>query len=130
MAPKIIKSVPALLWSAIVLYLCLTDISGLPTVGIDDFDKLSHFTFHFIFTALWFFAFAEWKPEKSKGSHLINAALLSFSYGVIIEFLQHYCTVGRQGDWRDVVGNSFGTIAFILCYNILRRLKQRKQTAS
>jgi VanZ family protein len=130
LAAKFTKAACALLWSAIVFYLCLTDVKALPSVAMDGFDKLSHFIFHFVFSALWYSTFAAWKPENSIKNRCVTVALFSFFYGVLIEFLQHFCTDGRQADWKDVLGNSMGAIAFLTLLFLFLKIKKKKQVLS
>lgn len=34
-------------------------------------------------------------------------------YGAVIECLQHYCTINRQGDFWDLLADGFGSLIAI-----------------
>ena len=36
--------------------------------------------------------------------------LFLLAFGVSVEFAQHYMNWGRQGDWRDAIGNAAGDL--------------------
>lgn len=77
---------------------------------IDHLDKLIHFAFHFGVTAWFLFA-----REK-----LITAALISGTYGMLIEILQPL-TAHRSFELLDIVANLSGMIAAILIGKKIRR---------
>ena len=98
----------ALVWTAIVTVFCLINFNKLPTVKVDNFDKIGHITFHFGMTTLWFLYYKFQKENTSRRS-LIKAFLFSFSYGVTIELIQTFFTNTRSGDVLDVAANVTGS---------------------
>lgn len=104
---------PALLWTAIVTFLCLINFNDLPKVEITNYDKLGHFTFHFGITVLWFLYF-RFQQLKTNTKALLMAFLVSFFYGVGIEITQSLFTDTRKGDVFDVFANMTGSVSAII----------------
>jgi VanZ family protein len=102
----------ASLWTILVTYLCLVSFSNLPSLGIGNADKYVHFTFHFIFTLLWFLYFNVKKVEQKKS--LIVVFFASLFFGIAIEIAQTLFTTTRKGDVLDVLANTSGAIIAVL----------------
>lgn len=118
----------AVLWTVVVLVLCLIRLDSAPKVSVANFDKFVHALFHFVFTTLWYLYFIlEFKKAK-KYKPFLAAFLFSVFLGIAIELAQKYCTVNRSGDVLDVLANTFGAtiaIGFILLldrYNCLKKI--------
>lgn len=78
-------------------------LSLAPNVGGANFpgaDKLEHTAGYVVMTS-WFAALFE-----RRGYGLL--ALLMLLLGIGVEFAQAWMSVGRTGDWRDVVANAIG----------------------
>ncbi len=90
-------------------------LSLAPNVGGPSFsgaDKLEH-TFGYIAMTSWFAAVFE-----RRGYWLL--ALLLLLLGIGVELAQAWMSIGRMGDWRDVVANAIG-IGIALLIASLRR---------
>lgn len=103
----------AIIWTAIVTFFCLSNFNELPKIGVSNFDKLGHITFHFGITFLWFLVFKFYILNENKKA-LKKAFLFSFFYGIIIEIFQDQFTATRSGDVFDVFANTFGSLLAIL----------------
>ncbi|WNM19344.1 VanZ family protein [Flavobacterium capsici] len=118
----------ALLWTSIIFYLCLIDSSELPSLGIkvEGFDKVVHFSFHFIFTVFWVIYLNVTNTSVTR-KQVTNVIIASFLIGVTIEFLQGEFTTTRNADIIDVLANSLGTVTsgFIM-YFIVNRINKLK----
>lgn len=93
----------AVIWSFVILQLCLSESSELPKIQILYKDKIVHFIFYLVFVFLWF------------KTNLFNTKLklfllffLAVSFGIAIEYGQKYLTTTRSFDWFDMLANSFG----------------------
>lgn len=118
----------AIIWTDIIFYLCLIDSSELPSlkIKINNFDKVVHFSFHFIFTIFWLI-YSNITFNKSFKNKIINVIVLSFFTGVLIEVLQGCFTTSRKADVLDVLANTTGAItAGIVMYFILKRINKLK----
>jgi VanZ family protein len=107
----------AILWTAFVVFLCLIRSSQIPTVSIVGIDKIVHFILHFSFTFLWGMAFYKSELARNFQKILWCSFLLSFIFGVLIEFSQFYLTTTRSGDGKDVLANSLGALLAISVLN-------------
>lgn len=118
----------AIIWTSIIFILCLIDSGDLPSIKlkVDGFDKVVHFSFHFIFTLLWIIYFYSSIQGNNKRK-IRNVILSSFFFGVLIEILQGCFTTTRNADILDVVANSLGALTSgIVMYFILNRINKLK----
>jgi VanZ family protein len=115
----------ALSWTLFVAFLCLASFNSLPRVSLQNADKYVHFTFHFVFTFLWFLYF----NQKNNKSNYLNLFLvvffLSFSYGIGVEIMQGLFTSSRKADVFDVVANTTGSIAAISLISLYHIVKKK-----
>jgi len=100
----------ALFWTGIILYFCLIKASDIPYIGIDipNLDKVVHAFLHYVFTLLWFFYFKKKIGSLKNYKLLLISLVLSFLFGIIIEFMQQFFTDTRSADVFDVLANLFG----------------------
>lgn len=91
-------------------------------------DKAGHAFAHFIFVGLWFVVF-HYKFSFKYNSAIGFAALFSFGYGILIEFLQGWVTVSRQSEFNDVFANVLGMIfAGLFLLGIKKRMLKKQNT--
>jgi VanZ family protein len=106
----------ALFWTAIVAYLSLAsvDTSFSNPIKIPYKDKMIHFVFYFLFVILWNKAINRSPFSLKKNLQILIIAII---YGIILEFLQHFCTQKRTGDFFDAVANSLGALmGFVILF--------------
>lgn len=118
----------AVLWTGIVLTLCLVQSNSLPVIKIVNLDKYIHAFFHFVFTSLWFLFFISHTEKKNILMPLMIAFMLSVFFGIAIEILQGLYTTTRREDILDVAANVSGaTLAVftIIIYYKSRRLDKK-----
>jgi VanZ family protein len=126
--PKQFLFAIALLWTGTIAYFCLERASDLPVITIPNLDKCVHSFFYFGFTLVWFSFFRKQLQSVTVGKLLFFSFLLSFIFGISIEFLQEFYTKTRKGDVLDVIANSTGSIlaifTIIICnkFNFLNRI--------
>lgn len=100
------------LWTLLVFYLCLMPQRKIAHIPIFGIDKLVHILFFGIFMFLLLFSI---KPNKWMVSFLIATL-----FGCLIEGLQYYFTsLGRSGDWKDIIADALGAIIFGYLHYIL-----------
>jgi len=118
--------VPAGLWAAIIMVVCLLSPSYIPVVEFDLLspDKIAHAAlFGFLCLLL------QWGISKNGFLNYKNMFWLTFLtvvYGAIIELLQMVSRNGRQADVDDILANGFGALMVYLCYIIYYRSLIRK----
>jgi VanZ family protein len=98
----------AVLWTGVVLYLCLVQSDKLPVVTIENLDKVVHAFFHFVFTSLWILFFKTQIKSPDSYRPYIVSFLFSVLFGVTIEIMQGQYTTSRKEDVLDVVANIAG----------------------
>lgn len=87
--------------------------SKVPRLGLSD--KWIHFVFYFILAFLLYLARqADTKKTISVVSRLSFVIIITTLLGVSIELIQHFCIESRQGDFYDILANSFGIILAII----------------
>ena len=100
------------LWTLLVFYLCLMPQRKIAHISIVGIDKIVHILFFGIFMFLLLFIM---KPNKWMVSFLIATL-----FGCLIEGLQYYFTsLGRSGDWKDILADALGAIIFGFLHYIL-----------
>lgn len=108
------------LWTLLVFYLCLMPQRKIAHIPIFGIDKLVHVLFFGIFMFLLLFIM---KPNKWMVSFLIATL-----FGCLIEGLQYYFTsLGRSGDWKDIIADALGAIIFGYLHYILSNTYKNKQ---
>lgn len=112
----------ALLWTLVVLFLCLTSSGNIPKISVLYIDKLIHIFFHFVFTVLWVLFFKVQIESSKKWKSLFISFMLSFFFGITIELFQELFTTTRSADvfdvFANVTGSSLATIVMFLYYKI------------
>jgi hypothetical protein len=101
----------ALLWAAVILWLCLIPGKSLPQwdwVNIFDLDKLVHGGMFFVLSVLLAQAF---KGGGSIARYILWAVIVSAAYGLGTEFLQGLEALGRRRDINDMIANTIGAIS-------------------
>lgn len=116
-----IYKVPAIVWALFIFTSCLISPKYIPEVKFDLFqlDKLVHlvlFGMQF-FLIVWSFR----KLHRLSFAVILYAALFSFLYGVLIEFLQMIMKYGRSADLDDMIANTGGVLLVSLFYTIYYR---------
>lgn len=112
----------ATLWTTATLIGLGWPASDLPSVNIDDFDKIAHFVLFFVFGFLWMFALPL-HPEKKTWLVLI----VGIVFAVGTELYQGLLPTDRTPDLWDVVADVFGLCMGIMFYHILTFRKKSSE---
>lgn len=106
-----------------VLYTLALTLLSLLKLDLDDVeeiipsfsDKIFHFLAYFIFTWLWFNTFL-YRFHFKKNKSILLSILVSVTFGIVIEVLQHLITTSRSFDLLDILANILGVIisAFLI----------------
>ena len=97
--------ISAIFWTLLIFYLCLNDVQSLPTIPIENIDKIIHFIFYFVFVFLWI------KSIKHISlRYFLIVLFIALCLGISIEFLQEKFTKNRAFDWYDIIANALGAI--------------------
>ncbi|MFV8373720.1 VanZ family protein [Flavobacterium sp. LB1P62] len=110
----------ALSWTVLIVFFCLIKSSDIPAIQIMNLDKVVHFSFHFVFTLLWFFFFKKQMNSLDVFKPLVLSFVFSIFFGIAIEIIQAFFTTTRKGDFFDVLANLSGgilSVCVILFFN-------------
>jgi len=103
----------AVIWTCSILLLCLEPASDLPKIKINNFDKLAHFTLHFVFIILWYLYFKSTTKIINYKTPVI-LFFISLVFGIVIECTQQAFTTSRNGDILDVIANISGAFTALV----------------
>lgn len=93
----------AIIWTAIIAFLCLTESSNIPKINFQYKDKVVHFVFYFLYVYFWFLVYKNIK-------YLFAIIVTAIVFGVVIEILQYYTTLTRSFDLLDILANTIGAV--------------------
>lgn len=114
----------ALLWSGLIIFVCLIKSSDIPQIAVPYLDKVMHAGLHFVFTLLWFFYFKNKIGNLKNGKLLLISLVLSVFFGIVIELMQKFFTVTRNADLFDVIANLFGASTAVVLIIFLNNYKR------
>lgn len=113
----------ALIYTIVLLYFSLVDISGvLPDTNIKFQDKILHFLAYLVLSVLWGYYTILLKTKNA----IIYSFLATLIFGVILELVQEVVNPLRDYDILDLLANCigimFGTVV-VIWYNRKLKLK-------
>ena len=98
----------------------LSPVSEIPKIQIPYLDKLVHVLIHVLLIIIWLgYLFLGDKSHISI-KNIFVVLLICFSYGIIIEALQHWFTSSRKFDLFDIIANGIGDLLGLLSFGIVR----------
>jgi VanZ family protein len=98
----------------------LAPVSEIPKVEIPFLDKLVHVIMHALLIIIWLaYVFLGDKSHISI-KNIFVVLFICFSYGIIIEALQHWFTLSRKFDFFDIIANGIGDLLGLLSFWIVR----------
>jgi VanZ family protein len=112
-------------WTVLLAFVCLITFNNLPAIGVSGADKYVHFTLHFVFTLLWGL-YSRYKQKEIRLARIISIVVISLSYGILIEFLQHTVTTTRKADVMDVAANFTGALLALMVFVFIKKMKTAK----
>jgi len=115
----------AFIWTLVIAFLSLVSFNNIPKMGWSNSDKYAHFTFHFVFSGLWFLYFSYRKGNFNEVRTVLAVFFLSLFYGIAIEMLQYLFTETRKADIFDVLANAFGALVGLLSIGFYQKYLQR-----
>lgn len=73
-------------------------------------DKTIHALIFMTLTIFLVLGFNYFVKKNSFIKSYVVSALIALSFGIAIEFFQHFMNVGRKGDWEDALADFIGII--------------------
>jgi len=109
----------AILCTASILVLSISDISSLPKLQIGYEDKLYHFIAYFVLNSIWLLALLQKSGDQLR-KHL-SISLSSIAFGIIIEIVQESVTDYRVFDIVDILANSIAVGVSFFCFMLVKK---------
>ena len=108
-----------LLWASIIIYFSFfTSHQSESSRFFEHQDKAGHVIFYAIFT---YGLIKVYRQEIVLQQPSVIASIVSFIFGIVIEFIQHFITTDRVGSIMDVLANGIG-IMLILQFHLLMKI--------
>lgn len=116
---------PALVWTAFVVYACLLPGSDVPKLWFLQFPQ-SDKVLHIVLWAgmIFLFCFGTFYKKKLtpfKNKNYFNWILFGIAMGITMETLQKILPIGRDFDWLDWASDSAGSIFGAYVYYTFNR---------
>lgn len=111
---------PSVFWLFLILFFSALPGKEIPESGLEGFDKLIHATLYAILCFLLCIAFYKqliFSYKRFKVSQY--AALIAFSYGFLMELMQHFFCTNRSFEFMDLVANSVGCLVGVLLFKFI-----------
>ena len=109
--------ITALIYSAVIIYLGLSESGSISVTNFVINDKLAHLFSYLLFCFLWHKTFIHWFNDKAF-NYLFVFAL---TFGILIEIGQKYLTTTRSAEFLDLVFNLIGVLLAHLYFNLKKR---------
>jgi VanZ family protein len=107
----------ALIYSALIIYLGLSESDSISISAFDVNDKIAHLLSFLLFYYLWHETFVNWFNDKAS-PYLFGFALI---FGILIELGQKYLTDTRSAEFLDIVFNLIGILLVHIYFNLKKR---------
>ncbi|SOC78964.1 VanZ like family protein [Salinimicrobium sediminis] len=117
---KLLFLIPALVYTGLILYLSLINLSDTPVSKLGVSDKLMHSGAYFGLGLLWMLYGIFSFREEYLFRRIVVISAASVAFGIFIEVLQDTLTTYRQLDLYDVLANTIGVLAAALLVWILK----------
>jgi len=122
---------PAVLWLILIMVLCTLPGNDIPNNSFLEkihFDKFVHFS---LFGGIVFFLNLAiyWARKRVSPGLQVLFVLFAALYGLAIEFIQKYYTVGRSFDLMDALADTIGAIAGVFVFKIFIALLTKNKTS-
>ena len=124
---KIVKrNILTLITAAVILYLSFAKaetFNKVDVLGLRHLDKAVHICMYFgLMIALLY----ENKSAVKFTRSIFILAIIPFTYGTLIEFLQSWLSVTRKGDFFDVIFNLIGIFLALIAWKLYQIFTKKK----
>ena len=115
--------VPAVLLTAGIAILSLTESTRMPAVSLND--KLVHGFMYTLLAVAWALPLIKSKITNQESSTYRLVLLGTTLFGALMELLQHYCTLTRSGEWMDLLADFLGALVGVSIVALLRMVNSK-----
>jgi VanZ family protein len=120
------KNILSLLTAAVILYLSFAraeTFNKVDVLGLRHLDKAVHMCMYFVLMMV--LQYENRSVIKSTRS-IFFLAIIPFTYGTLIEFLQSWLTVTRKGDFFDAIFNLGGIILALVTWRLFQNFSKKE----
>lgn len=116
---------PAIAWGIFITTLSVMPGDEVPDLIKSINDKLIHTGMYFFLSFLIILGFSRYKLNNSttRATQWLIMIILTL-YGGILELVQYYLVLNRNGDWQDFLANGAGSAAGVLFFYLLTSRKK------
>lgn len=111
--------ISAIFCTLFIVFLSLSNLSGIPKLKIGHEDKLYHFIAYFTLNTIWLAAMFAYSYRTWLYNLCISCVIIAF--GIVIEVLQDVLTDYRVFDYYDILANSLAVIISFLSFEMLKK---------
>ena len=101
----------------------LINLSELPSIDVDDSDKILHVIAYALLMLTWYLTF----HKNSSLKMILKIAIACILYGTILEVIQGKLTTQRTADLLDIVANCVGVITMVLVLFMVKNPKVKNE---
>ena len=105
------------MYSALIIYLGLSESESISISNLDINDKLAHFFSYLFFYFLWHKPFI----NRFKDKAFTYLFIFALTFGILIELGQKYLTLTRSAEFLDLVFNLIGILLVHIYFNLKKR---------
>ena len=109
-----------ILWTILIFILCTLPSSAIPKFQIRQIDKIAHFGFFFVQSAL-LSLLLRFRTKRNYFQIICISTFQAFIYGGVIEILQDEF-FNRTGDWYDLLSDTLGGFCGAMIYPAFYKL--------
>ena len=109
-----------ILWAVMILLTTLLPSSSMPSLSIWELFSFDSFAHAFLFGVLTFLMIVGLTKQytflKLRHFAIRTSLFISFTFGILVELMQHFFIYGRHGDIMDVIANTIGCLIGIVAF--------------
>lgn len=110
----------SLIYTLLLLIVCLISLEELPEEAVKKGDKVFHFLAYILLTWLWFNTISKYFKLNTIVVIFITIFFCTI-FGIIIEYLQSTFTSFRAADYKDVIANTIGVVTAAIIILVSRK---------
>ncbi|UCH15655.1 MAG: VanZ family protein [Bacteroidales bacterium] len=114
--------IKTIVWGIFILLACTLPadrVSKVSLFGVGHMDKVFHFLVYFIFSLILYFDMYKYKNTlRTKYLFFLLLFLIPLVWGIIIELIQFYALLSREGSFADIIANTGGIVTGVLFVSI------------
>jgi len=122
---KIIYYWKPIIVALIILFGSVTsgeNLNKVSIIQIKNIDKIIHFVFYFSLTLSLLGSLFKNSLLSTK-KQILLAVIISFCYGLLMEFFQYYFTETRMAELLDIISNTLGCLLGLLFFVFIKNTR-------